>query len=63
MGESLWRRIMHEFDTLLDTAFQPGLASFEKLLLLIICVRQDIDRLLRSRRLNLSIYSTEGESL
>ena len=53
---------MREFDTLLDVAFQTGLASFEKLLLLIICVRQDIYRLLRSGRLDLSIYSTEGES-
>ena len=53
---------MHEFDALLDAAFQSGLASFEKLLLLIICVWQDICRLLRSRGLKLSIYSTEGES-
>ena len=62
MGESLWRWIMDEFDALLDAAFQPGLASFEKLLLLIIYVRQDICRFLRSRGLNESIYSTDGES-
>ena len=61
MGESLWRWIVHEFDTLLNAAFQPSLASFEKLLLLIVCVRQDVCRLLRSRGLNLLIYSTEGE--
>ena len=53
---------MHEFDTLLNAAFQPGLASFEELLLLIVCVRQDICRFLRSRGLNLLIGSTEGES-
>lgn len=51
MGESLWRWIVHEFNTLLDAAFQPGLASLEKLLLLIIYVWEDICGLLRSRGL------------
>lgn len=51
MGESLWRWVVHEFNTLLDATFQPGFASIEKLLLLIIDVWEDIGRLLRSRGL------------
>lgn len=42
---------MDEFDALLDAAFQPGFASLEKLLLLIIYVWKDIGGLLRSRGL------------
>lgn len=60
MGESLWRWAVHEFDPLLDAAFQPSLASLEKLLLLIIYVREDIRGLFRSRGLTRSILSIEG---
>lgn len=51
MGESLWRWVLHEFDALLDAAFQPGFASLQKLLLLIVHVWEDIGGLLRSRGL------------
>lgn len=62
MGESLWRRAVHEFDPLLDAAFQPSLASLEKLLLRIIYVREDIRGLFRSRGLKRSTLSIEGEN-
>ena len=51
MGESLWRWVVHEFDALLDAAFQSGFASLEKLLLLIIYFWEDVGGLLRSRGL------------
>ena len=51
VGESLWRWVVHEFNTLLDATFQPGFASLEKLLLLIIDFWEDIGCLLRSRGL------------
>ena len=51
MGESLWRWIVHEFDTLLNAAFQPGFASLEKLLFLIIHVWENIGGLFSSRGL------------
>lgn len=51
LGKSLWRWVVHEFDTLLDAAFQAGFARLEKLLFLIIHVWKDVDGLLRSRGL------------
>lgn len=51
MGESLWRWVVHEFDTFLDAALQPGFASLEKILLVIIYLWEDIVGLLRSRGL------------
>ena len=61
MGESLWRWAVHELDTLLDAAFQTSSASLEKLLLLIIYIREDIRGLFRSRGLKQSTPSIEGE--
>ena len=52
---------MHKFDTLLDAAFQLFLASLEKLLLLVIYVRKDVDGLLRSRGLKTVSISVKGE--
>ena len=48
VGESLWWWVVHEFDAFLDAAFQSGLASLEKLLFLIVHIREDIIGLLRS---------------
>ena len=62
MGESLWRWVVHKFDTLLDAAFQLFFASLDKLLLLVIYVREDIDGLLHSRRLKAVSISNKGEN-
>lgn len=51
MGESLWRWVVHEFNTLFDAAFQSSFASLEKLFLLIVYVWEDVGGLLRSRGL------------
>lgn len=62
LGESLWRWVVHKFDTLLDAAFQPSFARLEKLLLRIIHVWKDIDGLLRSRGLKRSQYTAFKEN-
>lgn len=51
MGESLWRLVVHEIDTLLNAAFQSGFACLEKLLLLLIDFGEYVGGLLCPRRL------------
>lgn len=52
-GGLLRRRIVHEFDALLDVAFQPLLAGFEELLLVRTDFAKDIGRLLRTSGLTI----------
>lgn len=51
LGESLCGWVVHEFDTLLDVAFEASLACVEKLLLIVVELRKDVGSLLGPGRL------------